>query len=302
MGRDLGGRIFEGLERSCDGRGAEKIISAPPFPGVERIEARFFGAAFEPHRHDTYALGVTLDGVQTFRYRGERRFSLPGKIIVLHPDETHDGGAGGEDGLRYRMLYLEPSLLRRGLGNEHAGLPFVDEPVIVDSAFKNVLLSALGALDENLDELFADDLVAEIARALARHANKPLKPLRMPAWRSAKLAREYLEANATRAVRSDELESVSGLDRFALSRHFRAAFATSPHRFLLMRRLAQARRLIAAGEPLAGIAAAAGFADQSHLSRQFKRAFGLTPGRWAALAAAGDERRMGQAGHGERAA
>ncbi|WP_331459548.1 AraC family ligand binding domain-containing protein, partial [Nonomuraea sp. SBT364] len=24
-----------------------------------------------PHRHDTYAIGITLTGVQTFRYRGE---------------------------------------------------------------------------------------------------------------------------------------------------------------------------------------------------------------------------------------
>ncbi|HLW93443.1 MAG TPA: AraC family transcriptional regulator [Roseiarcus sp.] len=286
---DLGGRIFEGLERSCEG-GAEKIISAPAFPGIERIEARFFGAAFEPHRHDTYAIGVTLGGVQTFHYRGARRVSLPGEIIVLHPDETHDGGAGNDEGLRYRMLYLEPSLLRQGLGDEYAGLPFVDRPVLTDDAFRNALLSTLGALDESLDELLADDLVAEIARALARHAKRPLKPLRKPAWRAANLARDYLEANATRPVRSAELETISGLDRFALSRHFRAAFATSPHRFLLMRRLAHARRLIAKGDPLAEIAAAAGFADQSHLTRQFKRAFGMTPGRWAALVAAGAAR------------
>ncbi|MCE3590073.1 AraC family ligand binding domain-containing protein, partial [Escherichia coli] len=74
---------------------------------VERMEARFTGDAFEPHRHDTYAIGVTLHGVQTFRYRGEKRQSLPGNIMVLHPDEVHDGGAGTDDGLRYRMIYLE---------------------------------------------------------------------------------------------------------------------------------------------------------------------------------------------------
>ena len=30
-------------------------------------------SAYEPHRHDSYAIGITTAGVQTFRYRGTRR-------------------------------------------------------------------------------------------------------------------------------------------------------------------------------------------------------------------------------------
>jgi AraC-like DNA-binding protein len=280
-------RIFEGLERSCEG-GGEQIVSAPSFPGIERIEAKFYGEAFEPHRHDTYAIGITLQGAQTFRYRGKKRVSRPGEIMVLHPDEIHDGGAGTDDGLRYRMLYLEPALLSRGLDSAHSPLPFVGEPVVADASFRKILFTALGGLNDDLNELLVDDLVARIAESLANYARRPLKPLSATARRSADLARAYLEANATRLVRSGELEKISGLDRYALSRHFRAAFATSPHRFLLMRRLQQARSMIRGGDSLAEIAVATGFADQSHLSRQFKSAFGVTPGRWAALVAAGD--------------
>lgn len=134
MNQDLHPQVFEGLERLCAGPSGNAILAAPAFPGIERIEAQFSGNAFEPHRHDTYALGVTLKGVQTFRYRGVRRFSLPGQVIVLHPDEEHDGGAGTEDGLHYRMLYLEPSLLLECLEADGVGLPFVDEPVIGDPA------------------------------------------------------------------------------------------------------------------------------------------------------------------------
>ena len=79
---------------------------------------------------------------------------------------------------------------------------------------------------------------------------------------------------------------MSGLDRFALARHFRAAFGTSPHRFQVGRRLARAQAMIAAGMALSEAAAATGFADQSHLTRHFSARFGLTPGRWAASRAA----------------
>jgi len=283
LSQDLHPQALEGLERLCAGPSGNGILTAPAFPGIERIEAQFSGNAFEPHRHDTYALGVTLKGVQTFRYRGERRFSLPGQVIVLHPDEEHDGGAATEDGLQYRMLYLEPSLLLECLEADGVGLPFVDEPVIGDPALAAVLLAALGELDRELDELFVDDFVTRVTGGLSRHARLPRRPLGGVAWRQARAARDYLEAHATRAVRSGELEAVTGLDRFALSRHFRAAFATSPHRYLLMRRLQQARAMIGAGEGISDVAAATGFADQSHLNRHFKKAYGMTPGQWVTL-------------------
>ncbi len=282
MGADLGVEIVRGLERSCEAPAREGIVAAPASQGFERIEARFFGPAFARHRHDTYALGVTLAGVQTFWYRGAERRSLPGQILVLHPDEIHDGGAGDESGLRYRMLYIEPALLRRALG-DGATPPFVAEPVFDDAGLRSALTQALGPLDVALDELERDDIVGRLARGLARRAGRPAPPLAKAAARPAQLARDYLEANVGRAVSSAELERAAGLDRYALARHFRALYATSPHRYLVMRRLQRARAMIGAGEPLAEVAAATGFSDQSHLNRHFKKTFGMSPGRWAAL-------------------
>ncbi len=100
MSHDLGRQAFEGLGRLCADAAENRIVSAPDPVGMERIEARFHGNAFDLHRHDTYAIGVTLQGVQTFRYLGETRHSLPGQVIVLHPEEVPDGGAGTKGALR----------------------------------------------------------------------------------------------------------------------------------------------------------------------------------------------------------
>ena len=133
-----------GLGRLCADRAGDRIVSAPASGGMERIEAWFSGNAYDPHRHDTYAIGVTIEGVQAFRYRGAVRRSLPGQIIVLHPDEVHDAGAATETGLRYRMLYLEPSLVADSLARRGRTLPFVKEGVISDAFFRETLLGALG--------------------------------------------------------------------------------------------------------------------------------------------------------------
>jgi hypothetical protein len=71
--------------------------------------------------------------------------------------------------------------------------------------------------------------------------------------------------------------------RYELARQFRAMLGTSPHRYLLMRRLALARDLIHAARPLVDVASEAGFADQAHFTRVFRSAFGLTPARYRAL-------------------
>ena len=99
------------------------VHRAPPARGLERIEAYFAGHGYDMHRHDTYAIGRTLHGVQSFQYRGGWRHSLPGATMVLHPDEAHDGEAGTHDGFHYRMLYVEPALIQQILGGQP--LPFI---------------------------------------------------------------------------------------------------------------------------------------------------------------------------------
>jgi hypothetical protein len=45
------------------------LVHAPG--AVDRIEARFSGLAFSPHRHDRYAIGIAAGGVQSFDDRPE---------------------------------------------------------------------------------------------------------------------------------------------------------------------------------------------------------------------------------------
>lgn len=255
---------------------------AMPSRGVERIEARFHGNGFSPHRHDTYALGLTMHGVQTFRYRGTERFSNPGNVIVLHPDEIHDGAAGTEDGLIYRMIYLPPDLIGAVDGHRSA-LPFVADPVVADSDLWQALADILGDLDEEPGDLAMDDVVMRVAAGLSRQAGAPPKMIHASAQSAVLRARDFIESQCGELVRSEALEAETGLDRYELARQFRRMLGTSPHRYLIMRRLERAKRSMAAGDGLADAAADAGFADQAHFTRHFRKSFGMTPGRWLAL-------------------
>ncbi len=265
------------LERSGSGL-RDSIRFGSGAPGVERAEVFLSTLAFEPHRHDTYALGITTAGVQTFRYRGSRHVCLPGQLHVLYPDETHDGAAATGDGLGYRILYVAPELIHDALGGD--ALPFVADPVQALSPVTRVISSLLRDFDGPWGELAHLEVVVVVADALRALAARP-EARRSPVDdRAVALVREYLAAHAHEQTPVEKLEQIAGTDRFTIARHFRRAFGTSPDRYRTLRRLEQARRAIEDGVPLARAAFDAGFADQSHLTRQFKRAYGLTPGRW----------------------
>ena len=280
MHRTLGGVDLDRLERSC-GRHRDTIQFGTGAPGLERAQVHLATIAFEPHRHDTYAIGITIAGVQTFRYRGSRRICLPGRVHVLHPDELHDGAAGTGDGFGYRILYLAPVLVAQAL--EGRPLPFVADPVPAPTAATRRLASLLADVDEPIGDLELVEIVTAVADSLSSLAAGPAEGQGAIDRGAVELVREYLDGHAGERTSAARLEQIAGTDRFTIARHFRRAFGTSPDRYRLLRRLALARTAIEAGSSLARAAADAGFADQSHMTRQFKRAYGLTPARWAAL-------------------
>ena len=251
--------------------------------GVERIEAFLHGNAYSMHRHDTYAIGVTLAGVQCFHYRRSLRSSLPGQTMVLHPDEAHDGQAGTNEGFRYRMIYVQPAAIQEVLGGRP--LPFVEGGVTDDPRLFEATRAALRQMRSDAEPLERDDALAGLALAL--DSASAVRSIRKSAdFAAAKRAREYLDASCSQTITLDELAVVSGQDRWNLSRDFRTFYGTSPYHYLIMRRLDAARAMMLRGLSLVDTAAAAGFADQSHMTRHFRDAYGMPPARWLAMTVA----------------
>jgi AraC-like DNA-binding protein len=251
------------------------IVRAPG--PVERIEACFSGRAFAPHRHDTYAIGITLSGVQSFRYRGAVRHSLPGQILVLHPDEVHDGYAGDDGAFRYRTAYLTPRDFQRVLGGR--ALPFVKGGISEDPRLRAPVGALLEDYADAMSPLGWDDALYDLVTALEDVCG-PSRVVGQTNRNAASSARDYIDARLEHELTLGDLERATGQDRWQLSRDFRALFGTSPYRYLVLRRLDKARRLMANGTSASEVAYACGFADQSHFGRHFKRAFGLSPQAW----------------------
>ena len=268
---------------------SDSIRFGPSAFGVERAEVYIATRGFEPHRHDTYGIGVTTSGVQVFRYRGSERVCLPGQLHILHPDEAHDGRPGTEDGFGYRILYIPPELVRGALGGRD--LPFVADPVQEPKPTARSVVALLADLDDPISELGCAEIAVAAADCLLSLGDRHERRRGAVDIRAIELVREYLAAHAREQTSASTLERIAGNDRFTITRDFRWAFGTSPDRYRTLRRLALAQAAIERGQSLAEVAADAGFADQSHMTRQFKRTYGFTPTRWRALTAASSSER-----------
>jgi AraC-like DNA-binding protein len=89
----------------------------------------------------------------------------------------------------------------------------------------------------------------------------------------------HMRDNYAEPLSNAALARIAGRSVRAFERMFRRQMQATPQQFLRRLRLRLAcRELTASRRPLAAIAAAHGFCDQSHFVREFRREFGLTPG------------------------
>lgn len=92
---------------------------------------------------------------------------------------------------------------------------------------------------------------------------------------------DYIEANLEGQIYLADLSSIVGLSRTHFAAQFKAATSSSPHNYILARRIARAKRLLAqGGTSIVDIAIQSGFCNQAHFTRVFRRTTGETPARW----------------------
>ena len=89
---------------------------------------------------------------------------------------------------------------------------------------------------------------------------------------------DYIEARIDQALSLEELAEVASMGVWTFGKRFRASFQTSPHQYVVDRRLEKAQQMLALGRlPVKAIASECGFADQAHLTRVMRARLGRTP-------------------------
>ena len=137
-----------------------------------------------------------------------------------------------------------------------------------------------GAARGGASGLLADGaFLTLIARLLAASGRERLcAPV--PMVEDVRLQRvlDHAEAHLDRPLSVSELADIACISVYHFARVFRQRVGVTPHRYVMQRRFERAKRLLAEPRPpLASVAAACGFASQSHMTTTFRAQLGMTP-------------------------
>lgn len=222
------------------------------------------------HSHELMYLSLLLEGGYR-EWVGERCIDYAPLTTVFHPEKFEHRDEITLPGTLFFVVEVSGALLA-ARERRHRALASVS-----DLSGGPVVWSMLRLLDElrlgRRNDLECEEPVAEVLDMLLDTPSQASAP---PRW----LGRvEHFLTDAFRDSTSlHELSQIAGVHPVHVARTFRRHMGCTMRTFVHRLRVLYACRLIAARrDPLADVALACGFCDQSHMTHVFRQITGVTP-------------------------
>ncbi|WP_075792369.1 helix-turn-helix transcriptional regulator [Massilia putida] len=231
---------------------------------VSALHVRSYGADLGADRHDYAQLVLPLGGTVLLDIEGrqDRLDLLRGACVA--PGAWHAQRAEGPN----ESLILD---VGAGAMSHPAWARLLERPFMTLGPGARKLIEFMGMM--RAQPALLGGWVPLLLDTLALDAPRPASRL------AALLAR--VDAEPGLAWTTETMARSAGLSVSRLHALFRTELDTSPHAWLRDIRLSRARAwLTETARPIADIALAAGFSDQSPLTRALRDATGLTPGAY----------------------
>jgi AraC family transcriptional regulator len=231
------------------------------------------GSSLPWHHHDGPTLCFVLQGAFTETSGGDRLTCTPETLKVMPAGESHCDAFDRGDA---RGLLIEADADRARAIRTHA--PVLDERVAFHGGMPAAIARRVHQELQRMDDaapLAIEGLLLELLAVVSRRRHERLPHGGVP-WVGE--ARDRLHADITSRPTLAELADAVGVHPVTLARAFRRTFGCTVGEYLRRLRIERAaEQLVSGDQPLAEIALAAGFADQSHFSNVFRRRTGMSP-------------------------
>jgi len=278
---------------------ASSLLTVPREWDAVRIERRHIPTG--PHnavRAACTELLHVISGKAMVRYRADgplrERMALPGTNWLV-PAGTEETFLELDGSTECVIIYLPAHLLEQSALAEYEVAPD-NGNLIYEGGFADPTLAqltgAMGGLlerpQQSIDHLFVDGIRAALGAHLVANYNvgnwRPAT--RQPSLEPKRLHRvlDYIETRLGETISLDDLAGEACLSPFHFARLFAQAMGQPPHRYVVERRVAAARQLLARPHSsMAEVALETGFGTQANFSRVFRKLTGLTPRQYRDL-------------------
>jgi AraC-like DNA-binding protein len=228
------------------------------------------------HRHGAFCL--VLQGGYTEAYSKTLLQCEPSCVKFQPAGEEHSDVYGSEP-VRCFIIELQSEwLTRMGSSSLVGNSPLVDKTCSLVGLMMRLRAEFQSVEDES--PLLIEGLVLELIAETSRSRRRPSEG-KPPLW--LRQARELIDDQFSQPLTLSLIAKFVGVHPVYLASSHRRYYRQSIGEYLRQRRVEFASHKIhTSDDPLAEIALAAGFANQSHLTHTFKRMTGMTPAKYRA--------------------
>lgn len=259
-----------------------------------RADAEYFRPDLKSRSHLIHVFtGTPVQHEWRVEGRIHRVHSTAGSIVIL-PDGFEAAAVWAR---RSRpdvqwILELQPTELQPVIQEALSGRPLELVPHfdVRDSQLLRLVQTLQGdvATGHLAGSLFGETVGSALIQYLAQHYSTRGLPTNQLSGglSSVRLNRvlEHIHANLEGDMHLKELADVAELSTFHFAKLFKRSTGSSPHQYVLQRRLERAKELLRNPHvSLSEVSLRAGFTDQSHLANVFRRFVGVTPTQFRAL-------------------
>lgn len=236
--------------------------------------------SYKKHAHEEYSLGIVEQGRSRSWFEGKVKETYPKTMVFLPPGFIHACNPSSKAVWKYKMLFINTVWIGSIIKSKNSSL--VNSPVVRDvsargkfQSVKRLMENLMGNAaplekESNLLAVFEQALAGEKLYDLDSRKEQP----------KVKIIREYLHSCFGEKVTLEQLERVSGLNKFNIIHLFKDAYKIPPHTYQTLLRVNYAQKALRKQRPLTEVALESGFYDQSHFSKVFKNYTGITPERY----------------------
>lgn len=224
------------------------------------------------HCHQNASFVLVLSGTYLSSADGAARISLPSTLFFNPAGTIHRDAFELAQG-QFLAVSLSEQSCR--IASEGTKLPTAATAFRTGEAVETAFRLARQCSRSESDSVgILEGLCWEVLSNIA--GRKLWSEKAFPSW--LRQAKELLRDQCSQRLLISEMAQQLGVHPVYLARTFRKAFGCTPGEYLARCRLHKAMALLRDSSlPLAEIALATGFFDQSHFSRTFRQHFGLAP-------------------------
>ncbi len=251
----------------------------------------------EMHSHDFSEVYCFLQGSASYIVEDCKYSLCPGDVLIIPPNKLHqlDIKDSAKTYERY-VLWIDLRYLKR-ISTRNTNLFTCFDKASEHNAFliRNANLSErVRRIFEGMilakSEQFGADIECEekikaLLITLARFfmQNNDVFAVEGKTNACVTKAIEYISEHIQEDLSIDTIASKLFVNKFYFAHVFKETTNTTPHQYVLKKRLILAKQLIERGLAIADIYSKCGFSDYTHFFRAFKNEYGITPKQFHAL-------------------